>query len=818
MKPDSSREHQLLAENADLRSRLDEAEEMLRAIRAGEVDSLVVESSSGPQIFALQGVDAEAARFRADILAQISEAVFAVDADGRVTYLNAAAERQYEVAASEVLGCEVGEIFENLYSPPDHREAVIEMLRRDGHWRGETLHIKHSGEAINVESSVSMLPAAQGERPGVLVVTRDVTDRRKIEDALRLSEQRFRVAVSTVSSLLWTNSPEGKMEGEQPGWEHFTGQKREEYQGFGWADAVHPDDAQPTVDAWNQTVAAKKPFEFEHRIRRADGAWRVCAVHAVPIFSADGAILEWVGVHTDITDRRQHEEALRHNEALFSTIIKQAPGGVYVVDDQLRLMQINALARPTFSAAEPVIGRGLGEIMDILWGPELGPELVESFRHTLETGERYISPRFTHQRNDTGEEKSYEWETQRLTLPNGKRGVVCYFTDTTDRYAQENALREAKETAEAANASKDRFLAVLSHELRTPLTPVLMAVSALEHDPDLRPDVREDIVMIKRNVELETKLIEDLLDLSRITSGKVELKTESVDLHEAVRQVIAICQPQLLEAQVQLTVELGQESCAITADQARLQQVLWNLLKNAIKFTPAQGRIHLSTARLAADRCEVRVKDSGIGSSPEILPRIFNAFEQGDPRITRQFGGLGLGLAISRALVTFHGGSIRAESDGDGKGATFIIEFPGGVVSPAHPEPVADGIDSKTPPQITLLLVEDHADTARTLTRLLRRAGFAVIAAHDVASAVAAIEREPFDLLVSDLGLPDGTGYEVMRAARRRRIVPGIAMSGYGMDEDVRRSLEAGFGEHLVKPVSIPQLIAAIRRVAATGA
>jgi CheY-like chemotaxis protein/two-component sensor histidine kinase len=343
-----------------------------------------------------------------------------------------------------------------------------------------------------------------------------------------------------------------------------------------------------------------------------------------------------------------------------------------------------------------------------------------------------------------------------------------------------------------------------------------MVAGALEHDPDLRPDVREDIAMIKRNVELETKLIDDLLDLSRITTGKVELAPESVDLNELVRQVCGICEPQLIAAQVKLELELDSDVCSISADPARLQQVLWNLLKNAIKFTPANGVVRVTTGRRDAGHCEVRVQDNGIGIPPDVLPRVFNAFEQGDARITRQFGGLGLGLAISRALVELHGGTIRAESEGHGKGATFIVELPGKAISPTCEAPATEAKGGPVGKQIRLLLVEDHADTARALARFLRAAGMTVVSAGDVASALAAMERETFDLVVSDLGLPDGDGYELMQAIRAKRIVPGIAMSGYGMDEDIRRTQEAGFTEHLIKPVAVPKLIAAIHRVTET--
>jgi CheY-like chemotaxis protein/two-component sensor histidine kinase len=375
------------------------------------------------------------------------------------------------------------------------------------------------------------------------------------------------------------------------------------------------------------------------------------------------------------------------------------------------------------------------------------------------------------------------------------------------------ALREAKEQADAANRSKDHFLAVLSHELRTPLTPVLMAVASLEHDPELRPDVREDLAMMRRNIELETKLIDDLLDLNRITSGKLPLEIEEVALNEIVQRVSGICQPQVREKGIQLDYDLGDDVGLIFADPARLQQVLWNVLRNAIKFTPEGGRIVVTTARLDPARCEIRVRDSGIGIPPEVLPRIFDAFEQGPDSINRQFGGLGLGLAICKALVDLHGGFIRAESTGPGHGATFTIILPTQGSAPSVRRLAPESGVSMSQARPRLLLVEDHPDTAQTLARLLRRSGFAVTVAGDVASALTTAEREPFDVLLSDLGLPDGSGNDLIRRLRESREVRGIAMSGFGMDEDLRRSREAGFAEHLIKPLDLGRLEAAIRRV-----
>ncbi len=405
----------------------------------------------------------------------------------------------------------------------------------------------------------------------------------------------------------------------------------------------------------------------------------------------------------------------------------------------------------------------------------------------------------------------------RKTLDRDNRGnptaVLQTLTDISERKNEEAALRAAKEAAENANKSKDRFLAMLSHELRTPLTPVLMAVAALEHDPELRRDVREDMAMIKRNIELEVKLIDDLLDVSRIASGKIPLKIAPLDLNEALREVCNSFRSQLLHQHVRLALELSGDVGIVSADATRLQQVFLNVFRNAIKFTPEQGAIQVTCARLSPARCEIRVRDSGIGIPSELLPHIFEAFEQGDARVTRQFGGLGLGLTIAKALIELHGGSIRAESAGQGQGATFIMELPGEPPAvAAAAEPVLTGGSGKGG-GLRLLIVEDHEDTARALSRLLTRAGYVVNTARDVAGALALAGRETFDLLISDLGLPDGSGYDVMTGLQKIQPLPGIAMSGYGMDDDMSRSKESGFIEHLVKPVEVPQLIAAIRRV-----
>jgi PAS domain S-box-containing protein len=367
--------------------------------------------------------------------------------------------------------------------------------------------------------------------------------------------------------------------------------------------------------------------------------------------------------------------------------------------------------------------------------------------------------------------------------------------------------------AEAASKAKDHFLAALSHELRTPLTPVLMRVAALARSPDLPEPLRTDLRMVQRNVELEAKLIDDLLDLTRVSRGKLTLHLESTDVHALLEHAVAICCEGVEGGTPLIDLEPGAAERHVWADAARLQQVFWNLLKNAVKFTPAGGTIRVVTRTPEPGRIEISVIDPGIGIAAEDLPRLFNAFEQGNPEITRSFGGLGLGLAISKALVDQHGGTLTGVSPGRGKGACFTVGL-ATVAPPAAAEPEGIAAGPAEAPALRLLLVEDNEPTLEVMTALLELAGHDVRPAADLRTARQLAESHEFDLVVSDLGLPDGSGFDLMAELRDRYGLQGIAVSGFGMEEDLRRSRESGFREHLVKPVDIDKLKAAIARAA----
>ena len=376
------------------------------------------------------------------------------------------------------------------------------------------------------------------------------------------------------------------------------------------------------------------------------------------------------------------------------------------------------------------------------------------------------------------------------------------------------AIEQQKDAVEAANRTKDNFLAMLSHELRTPLTPVIAALDALETEQGRAEDSKAFLAMIRRNVELESQLIDDLLDLTRIAKDKLQLRFGPLDAHETVSNVAEICRPEADARNLHVHLNLRAGAHHLNADAAKFQQIIWNLLKNAIKFTAEDGEITISSSNPEPQLLAISVHDTGIGIDPEIMERIFNPFEQGERSFQRRYGGLGLGLAISKSLAQAHGGILTAKSEGRDRGSTFVLTMK------TVPPPLRVAKSAAAPAEtraLRILLVDDHQDTCTALERLLIRRGHLVAATHNVRSAMEAAVRNRFDLVISDIALPDGTGTELMTWLRAISPVPGIAISGFGMNGDIEKSLEAGFAEHLVKPVKMEKLEAAIDRVIAGG-
>ena len=371
-------------------------------------------------------------------------------------------------------------------------------------------------------------------------------------------------------------------------------------------------------------------------------------------------------------------------------------------------------------------------------------------------------------------------------------------------------IEQQKAAVETANRTKDHFLAMLSHELRTPLTPVMTTLDTLELDFAQTEEAKAALAMVRRNVELESQLIDDLLDLTRIAKDKLELKFDTLDAHEAVLNVMEICRAEAHGKQQRVYCDLRAGAHHIAGDSAKFQQIIWNLLKNAIKFTPEHGEITVSSANPAPQTLSISIRDTGIGIDPEIIDRVFDPFQQGELTSRRRFGGLGLGLAISKSLAQAHGGTLVPRSAGRDQGTTFLLTL-NTVPPPQRPAAaVAAPVASHA---LRILLVDDHHDTCIALEKLLVRRGHLVAAAHNVRSALEAAVRNQFDLVISDLALPDGTGTDLMMQLRAICGIPGIAISGFGTNGDIEKSMQAGFAEHLTKPVNLEQLEAAMQRV-----
>lgn len=511
----------------------------------------------------------------------------------------------------------------------------------------------------------------------VAIFFSDISSQKRTEDALRDSEQRYRAATLAVSAVIWSNSADGLMEGEQAGWGQFTGQSREEYHGYGWTQAVHPDDRQPTLDAWTLAVTEKRAFVFEHRVRRRDGAWRVCSIRAVPVSTDDGTICEWVGVHTDVTEQKETEEMLR---------------------------------------------------------------------------------------------------------------------------------RFAAEMSEA-DRRKDEFLATLAHELRNPLAPIRNGLQLMELAGAQVEVMEETRRMMERQLTQMVRLVDDLMDVSRISRGQLELRKERVSLAAVLQSALESSRPLIEEMGHELTVFTPSEAILVDADMTRLAQVFANLLNNAAKYGDRGGHIQVRVER-DGDAVRVRVQDTGIGIAADQLSRIFDMFTQIDRTLEKSQGGLGIGLALAKRLVEMHGGGVEARSAGLGTGSEFVVRLPIAVDDATR---VASGGEPERSNRTALrvLIVDDNRDGADSLASLLRIMGNDVRTAYEGQAGVDVANVFSPDVVVLDIGMPKLNGYEACRRIREQssgRQVMLIAMTGWGQDDDRRRSREVGFDHHLVKPVD-PRLL-----------
>ncbi len=654
--------------------------------------------------------------------------------------------------------------------------------------------------------------------PRLLGLVEDITERKRAEEALIESENRYRGIFDTVVDAIIIIDEMGIIAAANPAAEKLFGYRADELIGRN-VNMLMPSPYHEQHDQYLENYRRTGIKKIIGIGREVVGLHKNGSTFPIRLGVSEMRIGErriFTGQVHDITERKQAEARLR----LQSGALEAAANSILITDSKGVILWTNAaFTTLTGYSREEVIGK----TPSMLKSGKQDTEFYRDLWDTILAGKVWHGELINRRKDGT----HFTQETT-ITPVKDSQGEGTHFIaieqDNTERKQAEGNLKKAIEAAETANRDKDRFLAILSHELRTPLTPALMTISSRETDSALTDELREELAMVRRNLELEARLIDDLLDLNRIVRGKIGLRLQPTDLHATLRSVLAICREEVEAKRLNLRLELAAPQHNVNGDGGRLQQVFWNLLNNATKFTPANGTVTVRTSNSRAGIVRTEVADTGRGIAPQVIPSLFVAFEQGETRVTQQFGGLGMGLAICKAVVDLHGGKIWVESEGEGKGATFFVELPA-ISGQATKEPTAylvrkvvkwnPKIGERTP---RILLVEDNADTLQILRRLLERAGCKVTPAKSVSAALAAAQKvrergEKFDLLISDLGLPDGDGREIMQELRDRDGLSGIAISGYGMEDDIEKSRAAGFAEHLTKPIQIEELQAAISQL-----
>jgi PAS domain S-box-containing protein len=617
----------------------------------------------------------------------------------------------------------------------------------------------------------------------------ETAQRRDAENALRASEERLRALVSASSDVLYRMSPDWKEMRQLHGGAFLADTETPDPN---WLEKyIHPDDQPRVRDAIDAAIRTRTTFELEHRVLRVDGSLGWTLSRAIPVKDASGAVTEWFGAASDITDRKRAEEALRRSEAALEAFFEASPGILNLVDDEFRYVKADAVTPTYFSLTRHTI---VGKSVE-----DLAPELVEKFgpmmRQVVETGEPQLNVEVqSHVPSRPGEITYWRASYFPVPLPDGKRGYGVMGVEITDLKKAEAALREA-------DRRKDEFLGMLSHELRNPLAPILNSVYVLERADPASEQAARARTVIKRQTEHLTRLVDDLLDVNRIARGKIELRRERVDLREVVRRTAEDMRSVIEDGGVTFQVIVPDEKVWVDADDTRLAQVIGNLLQNAARFTRRGDTVTVSV-RSADGAEEISVRDTGTGIDAALLPDVFHPFVQGERTLARTQGGLGLGLALVKGITELHGGTVRAESAGSGKGAEFVVRLPVVPMEVAQERQRA-GVERLNAGR-KVLVVDDNADAAETLADILRTRGHAVEVAHDGPSAIEKARANPPHVVFCDIGLPGMSGYDVAKALRANGAngVQLIAVSGYAQPGDLKAALEAGFDRHVAKPAN----------------
>jgi len=794
------------------------------------------------------------------------------------------------------------------FSQGNDLDLECRLLPLDGH-AGGALENQAAARCVALVGRPDHASAAQGGAVlGMTGMAQDISARREADDHLRQSEEELRALANTIPQLAWMADPSGAIVWFNQRWYEYTGITPSESTGWGWKAVYDPAVLPAVLEHWDESVRTGAPFEMEFPIRGADGNFRWFLTRVEAVHDRDGRVVRWFGTNTDVDQVKRAEQALREEshvlELLNSTgailastrdlrslmqAATDAAAGVcgarfgaffhYGEQGAGTLFSLYTLSGATSAEfqdfAEPgasaLFGPGLradgmvriGDLGDIGNAPQYaakapqfglpaGHPPVRSYLSvpvTARSGELLGTMFFGHPEPGVFTERS-----ERIVSGIAAQAAIAVdnirLVEAASRAAEERKVlleneREARAEAERTSQMKDEFLATLSHELRTPLSAILGWSQVLRRGSRDGADLQRGLSTIERNARAQAQLIEDLLDMSRITSGKVLLDMQTVAPAAFIDAAIETVRPAADAKGIRIERHYGSETPAVAGDPSRLQQVIWNLLSNAIKFTPRDGLVTIEVGQ-RDEQVAITIRDNGAGIGPEFITHVFERFRQADASMTRSHGGLGLGLSIVKHLVEQHGGTVRAESAGVGQGASFTIELPLAKAAPAASADAARAAPRQpAPPPATssaveadaqaaeaavrdlrgtsVLVVDDDRDARELIARILADCQASVRLAASAREAFELLRAAPLDLLISDLGMPEVDGLELLswvRALPRDAggLVPAIALTAFARSEDRLKALEAGFSAHVSKPVEQTELMAAIGMVMAPPA
>jgi PAS domain S-box-containing protein len=803
------------------------------------------------------------------------------DLNGRYVFANDAAERTFGVAAGEIVGKSDAEIFSSEVAKQFRTNDETALRDPSGLQTIET--VPHSDGTLH-HSVVAKFPIAGPDGAPLLLggMAIDVTEEKRAEQALRDSEEKFRLLSDTAPALIWLLDPDGQCVFVNRQFLDFAGATFDELSGTKWRRLLHRDDAPMYIDGI--TAAQSKRMAFQHRVRakRRDGQWRWLDSFAQPLYGAEGEYLGHVGISPDITVAVEAEEAIRASQAAVVAAERKA-----AKDYQQLLERIVPLGQKLGTARDlTTIYRAVQEfacssmecsgffvsfydpveglrLPAYVWGEGAEIEISELPPMPIASGGGPNSKAILEKRTVIND--NY-WEGQKdrphvVLMENGKNpessivvpmmvknsviGTLEVQTYSSNAFDLEQAVAlemvanlaavaienvrlinetdAARNEAESANRTKDEFLSVLSHELRTPLNAILGWVRMYRLGIVDQDHYKQSIDVIERNANLQNGLIEDLLDVSRIISGKMRIEHEMLDVVQIAGEVAEGLRPVALNKEITLELSTGVQTLFIEGDHIRLQQAISNLVQNAVKFTPRGGSIRIAV-RKSKDRAEIKVTDSGIGIEADFLPHIFERFRQADASSERSFSGLGLGLTIVRTIVELHGGNISVESEGNGKGATFTVALPLAADRANGQADTAGAVEvnERNLSGVRVLLVDDNYDNVLPLQMFLGLEGAEVATASSAAEALEKLEAEDFNLLISDIGMPEMDGFALISQLRnntsgRNNSISAIAVTAYASSEDKKQTRSAGFQGHVSKPIDFGEVIRTIKEVLASG-